>query len=551
VSEPVRILIGDVLDGLRSLPDGSAQCCVTSPPYWGLRDYGVDGQIGLEPTPEAFVAKMVEVFREVRRVLREDGVCFLNIGDSYATGTTANRQQSPNPGVGANCPEAQNSVARIGTPAGLKTKDLCGIPWRVVLALQADGWYWRSCIVWAKKSPMPESVTDRPTSSWEPIFLLAKGERYFYDSFAVRERDAEAVKSYNNLHENKRGIHEGVESEAGEPSQVEGVGRTVQAKRQRQGEPRGVLKVQEDGGESGDMEIHSGGSGVCGPIPQVSEEEAGACPLLQQREGQGCNRPLSEDAQGRGILTSRSSQASGTAETDCVRPNCETVAGNTGSSEPCVRDVQESISFDSRSRSANQQGRVAHGGKHSSVVPELQQQEGQSVGRNQRNVWHLGPEPYSEAHFATFPTEIPRRAILAGTSEKGACPDCGAPWKRITTREKLTRERPNDFTKRDGEEGTGNSCANTVAGVATTTLGWEPTCKCGNPNTVPCVVLDPFLGSGTTIAVARTLGRHGVGCELNPAYAELARERIGKAEKPSTFVSAKADESPLFSGATK
>jgi hypothetical protein len=158
----------------------------------------------------------------------------------------------------------------------------------------------------------------------------------------------------------------------------------------------------------------------------------------------------------------------------------------------------------------------------------------------------LSPEFYSEAHFATFPTEIPRRAIKAGTSERGCCPTCGAGWVRVLDRQKLTRERPNDLTKRDGTEGTGNHCANTVAGVATRTTGWRQSCQCPPAEPVPCLVLDPFLGSGTTVAVARTLGRHGVGCELNPEYAELARIRIGKAENPSTFVDPRAKDSPLF-----
>jgi DNA modification methylase len=375
--------VGDVLDGLRTLDAGSVQCCVTSPPYWGLRDYGVDGQIGLEPTPEAFVAKMVEVFREVRRVLREDGVCFLNIGDSYA----ANRGGSAMPAetLAGGVSGRGDKVAKRGResdyvphrdPAshGLKHKDLCMIPWRVALALQADGWYLRSVIVWAKKSPMPESVTDRPTSSWEPIFLLAKGERYFYDADAVREEHASA------------------------------------------------------------------------PNPRNRWQNGG------------------------------------------------------GSQESMNADTSQNFGA----------------------------MEYNPLGRNQRNVWHLGPEPYAEAHFATFPTEIPRRAILAGTSEKGACPDCGAPWKRVATGGAFAqldrRNPPSD---------------------------WQPTCKCGNPNTVPCVVLDPFLGSGTTIAVARTLGRHGAGCELNPAYAALARDRIGRAEKPSTYVAEKADNSPLFAGDPK
>ena len=396
MSEPSRIIIGDVIDGLRSLDSGSVHCCVTSPPYWGLRDYGVDGQIGLEKTPEEFVAKMVAVFREVRRCLRDDGTLWLNLGDSYATGTTASRMQSTNAGVGNNTPEAQNSVPRCGTPDGLKTKDLCMIPWRVALALQADGWWLRSVIVWAKKSPMPESVTDRPTSSWEPIFLMAKSERYFYDVEAVKE-----------------------------PS------------------------------------IHAGH-----------------------------------------IATSRNPNAG-------YDPN-----------------------------------EVRGGPGFTGQVPPM---------RNQRNVWHLSPESYSEAHFATFPTEIPRRAIKAGTSERGCCAACGGPWVRVVERS------PNRMGLKNGEhrevrrggglaQRTDDDCVSATGKTGEPrTLGWEASCTCGAA-VVPCMVLDPFLGSGTTVAVARELGRHGVGIELNPEYAKLARERIGRAERPATFRSDRVIDSPLFGG---
>jgi DNA modification methylase len=181
------ILVGDVLHRIKEIPDNSVQCVVTSPPYWGLRDYGHDGQLGLEPTPEAYVENMVAVFREVRRILKDDGVLWLNLGDSYATGTKAERQQSTNPGVGSNSPEAQNSVPRIGTPEGLKTKDLVGIPWRVAFALQADGWWLRQDIIWHKPNPMPESVTDRCTKAHEYVFMLTKSSRYYFDHEAIKE----------------------------------------------------------------------------------------------------------------------------------------------------------------------------------------------------------------------------------------------------------------------------------------------------------------------------------------------------------------------------
>jgi DNA modification methylase len=182
----VRILTGDCRDVLRSLPDESVHCVVTSPPYFGLRDYGVDGQIGLEPTPDEFVAAMVGVFAEVRRVLRDDGTVWLNLGDSYAgTGKTGGGTQGARTG-GEFSPNGKGTWwSPKGT--GLKVKDLIGIPWRCAFALQADGWWLRSAIVWAKPNPMPESVTDRPTSAYEMVFLLAKADRYYYDAEAIKE----------------------------------------------------------------------------------------------------------------------------------------------------------------------------------------------------------------------------------------------------------------------------------------------------------------------------------------------------------------------------
>ena len=188
-----RIEFGDCRETMRRwAADGvKVQTCVTSPPYFGLRDYGHDGQIGLEQTPEQYISAMVEVFRCVRDVLADDGTLWVNIGDSYATGTKADRQQSQNPGVGANRPEAQNSVARIGNPPGCKTKDLIGIPWMLAFALRADGWYLRQDIIWHKPNPMPESVRDRCTKAHEYIFLLSKSERYYFDSDVIRENSVD------------------------------------------------------------------------------------------------------------------------------------------------------------------------------------------------------------------------------------------------------------------------------------------------------------------------------------------------------------------------
>jgi len=173
---------------LRTLPDESVHCCVTSPPYWGLRDYGVEGQLGLEKTPEEYVAKMVDVFREVRRVMRDDGTLWLNIGDSYSMSTRGkggDGKQSTNVGTHH---DRQWHIA-----PGLKPKDLVGIPWRVAFALQADGWYLRQDIIWHKPNPMPESVRDRCTKAHEYIFLLAKSRKYYYDAKAVKEPVSDRV----------------------------------------------------------------------------------------------------------------------------------------------------------------------------------------------------------------------------------------------------------------------------------------------------------------------------------------------------------------------
>ncbi len=198
-----RIVQGSAIEVLRTLPDDSVHCCVTSPPYWGLRDYGVAGQLGLEPTPEEYVARMVEIFREVRRVIR--GTAWVNLGDCYSNDTkwggksggknytsAAGGYQGQRVRRGKDC-DPKRGAAAPGQPIGrvtspdLKPKDLVGMPWRIAFALQADGWYLRSDIIWHKPNPMPESVTDRPTKAHEYIFLLAKSEKYYYDADAIKE----------------------------------------------------------------------------------------------------------------------------------------------------------------------------------------------------------------------------------------------------------------------------------------------------------------------------------------------------------------------------
>lgn len=206
----VEIKVGDCRDVMRTLPDQSVHCIVTSPPYFGLRDYGVDGQLGLEPTPDEFVEALVGVMREARRVLRDDGTLWLNLGDSYASAWSM-------PGTRRNI-AGQRGLAsgkRADRPNrlvdGLKEKDLIGIPWRVAFSLQSDGWYLRQDIIWHKPNPMPESVRDRCTKAHEYIFLLSKSQRYHYDAEAIAEGAVADHPPGNTSHKGKSAYDAGDE----------------------------------------------------------------------------------------------------------------------------------------------------------------------------------------------------------------------------------------------------------------------------------------------------------------------------------------------------
>ena len=209
-----RIIEGDCIEGMRRLEGQSVNCVVTSPPYFGLRDYGVDGQIGLESRPDAFVEKLVEVFREVRRVLRDDGTVWLNRGDSY-TGYWGDKY--------AHKPFGDDRTADASTPPnkstafkewGMKNKNLIGIPWRVAFALQADSWYLRQDIIWHKPNPMPESVRDRCTKAHEYIFLLSKSERYYFDSEAMQEQAAKGQREASSTPERRERTSSGGQAQS-------------------------------------------------------------------------------------------------------------------------------------------------------------------------------------------------------------------------------------------------------------------------------------------------------------------------------------------------
>lgn len=426
----IRIVTGDCREVLPTLQAGSVQCCVTSPPYYGLRSYLPDGhpdkakEIGLEPTHDDFIAAMVAVFREVRRVLREDGTLWLNIGDSYAR-ERAKGGSGPGGKNREAYGEAYGEAGGAGVPSGVKAKDLLGIPWMLAFALRADGWYLRSDIIWAKPNPMPEPVKDRPTSAHEHVFLLSKRPSYFYDAEAIKE--AESVPGWDDGTRTFGGINKhGANPENG----------------------------------------HRLTGRVAGP------RKRGVPPRHAQYE---------------------SSDQSG------------------------LDDV------------------------------------GRGSGRNARNVWTITPKPYKESHFATMPPDLAERCILAGTSERGACPHCGGPWARVITKGEPDREHQRrSGGDADGEYHGASTKGHAAAGVQDAsdvkrrilaglgtkkTAGWAPTCKCPAHDPVPCVVLDPFGGAGTTGMVADRLRRDAVLIDLNGEYREMAAARLSA-------------DSPLFTTVT-
>lgn len=398
---------------LPKIPDESVHTVVTSPPYWQLRDYQVEGQLGLEKNMEEYVSKIVGGFREVRRVLRKDGTLWLNMGDSYASNWPCNRRSVIGQG---SIPDGKRKSRppRMGT--GLKEKDLVGMPWMIAFALRADGWYLRTEIIWNKRNCMPESVYDRPTRCHEYVFLLAKSERYFYDAEAIKEPVA------GTAHARGSGVN-----------------------------PKADIPTGWDLGKGGHRKL----------------------------VGRYINR--GHDPQhGR-------------------------------------RKVKQNKSY-------------------SAAVVSL------VAFKNKRSVWTIGAQAFKGAHFATFPPKLVEPCILAGTSAWGCCPKCGAPWKRI-----IEKIAPNAAWKKQcGADSTGEykgksqkdysgakaqDASETKARILKgmmdkRTVGWTPTCKCGEKTVVPCTVLDPFGGSGTTGEVALKHGRSAVLIELNAEYIPLIHQRL-------------------------
>ncbi|MHB8053406.1 MAG: DNA-methyltransferase [Methanoregula sp.] len=446
-----RIIQGDVLEGLKMISSNTVHCVCTSPPYYGLRNYGVEGQIGLEETPEDFVKKITEVFREVRRVLRDDGTLWLNFGDSYSgSPSTAGAAINPD-SISYKSGQTRGGVSKpIGIVPGLKAKDMIGIPWRVAFALQADGWYLRSDIIWNKPNPMPESVTDRPTKSHEYIFLLTKSARYFYDADAIREEatthedrpfGCDRARSYDgklNLDENA-------------PEQF----KKKANKQDQTGNPTYTGLNERWKGKHSDQDPQSAGARMLLNAKRAREETGSHDAMFGHRK------------------QFDPTQAWGGSN----------VIGHSGNLDGC-----------------------------------------DGITRNARTVWTITTQARPEAHFATFPDEIPRRCISAGTSERGCCPKCGKPWERVV--EVTGGTIGESWHPHADDEVTGQVGGFPSKGYKREFKGWKPGCSCDAGESVPCIVLDPFLGSGTTMRIARDLGRSSIGIEINPAYIKIARKLL-------------------------
>lgn len=428
----IRIIQGDCRDVLPTLPERSVHCVVTSPPYWGLRSYlpashaDKPREIGQEKRldclgwacgencGQCYICTLRGVFAGVWRVLRDDGTLWINQGDSYHNGDKGGyltERSSKSAMQQSNLANDIVGAANRQPQLGLKPKDLCAQPWRLALALQADGWYWRDEIIWHKKSCMPSSQRDRCTRSHEVVLMFSKRERYFYDIEAIKEPVSEAMMTQ---------IRQGY-----------------------------------NGHDTKDYET------------------AGA--------------QSASETKGRIIANMRPSKKRG----------------------------------DFGGKTADFEGREAF--------------RAVTLTRTKRSVWIMGPEPFKESHFATFPTKLVEPCILAGTSERGVCHGCGAPWAHDVETNNPSKaanvgddERYNGMTNMGGNHQTIAGLHRNDGGVYSSakTVGWSPTCKCGLTETVPATVLDPFGGTATVGLVADRLQRNAVLIELNAEYVSMSRKRM-------------------------
>jgi DNA modification methylase len=548
MDDPVRlptdltplVLEGHVIDVLRTLPGDSVQVVVTSPPYWGLRAYGTEGQewggkeghehvwvstnprrerepddaggeiqknhtgasyeaqggagcycgawkgeLGAEPTPELYVSHLADVFDEVRRVLRPDGTLWLNLGDTYTTHPAGllgeKRWKKSTLTTGRDVTGQEQSGVMDKRTGVLAEKNLVGIPWRVAFELQRRGWFLRSDVIWFKRNPMPESVTDRPTRSHEYIFELAKsGDTQYWT-----HRD-----------------------HAGSRSQPPPDYRWIDHAK--------GLEFTEKPAEFSKEKIACWTCGGSGRI----EDWVGSLPC---RTCEGKGKALRWERinlwVGHDYFYDADAVRSQPAETTVDGKYARTTMIEVG------KDY-----FGRGVKSYEGTGAQQPSDTKRRIVEGLREriEAGLPTGANLKTVWDIPTQPYPEAHFATYPEEIPEWCIRLGTSEKGACGKCGAPWERSieTNHPGDSRGKREDVPKPAGASRVALP-PNGEGPNPRITVGWSPTCSCPPADPVPCLVMDIFGGSGTTGYVARQLGRRSILIELNPSYVKLARDRSG------------------------
>lgn len=539
------------------LADESVHCVVTSPPYWGLRDYGIGDQLGLEPTPEQYIENMVAVFREVKRVLRSDGTLWLNMGDSYNNTAGWFRNEGT----------SWHRDGRIGGSATketvkhpvLKQKDLCGIPWRLAFALQADGWVLRSDVIWAKPNPMPESVTDRPTKSHEYLFMLSKGiwkgidpgkfshisneDARWLALFFDTEGNITVKKVTRKSGNDWYGIQIGISSSnlpiLEMARNIVGHGTILE----REGTNAPMYYWQCSNQIARDLLYR------LYPFFVIKQRQARLGIFLQDILAQkGKKRPKGRRTQEHTDLLERM-WATNKELNSFGNPDISWIPEpkfGKWDSQPYFYDA------DAVREESKRAGDIPGGLEYSHGEFGVKPSWGNGpvpVNRNRRTVWHIATAPYSGAHFATYPPALVEPCIKAGTSERGVCPECGAPWERIIKRKGIdigeSANAPTDyktFNEKNNEieliklgygkrpsgtsgMGGGHKRQEWLNAHPKETLGWRPTCE-HDAEPVSAVVFDPFAGSGTTLQVARALGRSGVGLDLSAEYLQLARQRL-------------------------
>lgn len=534
------------------------------------------GDFGLEPTLELYIEHSMQVLDECWRVLRRDGTCWWNLGDSYAgsgQGWSHTEKQKSNFGsqwvkeYGFDKPPGYIS-SEIN---GLKPKDLCLVPYRFALAAQQRGWWIRSAITICKKNPMPESVRDRPTDATEMIFLMTKSANYWWDAEAVRQKgiDTEAVRDYisgndsvfpmsskiasqevlfapslgqdlseqkqpeRNLQEVRKEEYESL-AQNPEGAQVGKIDTSpLQSKSTGQTDAASVSENTQKQSHSESVGAIYGGKEISQKVPEVRKAKGGSSAIPSNEKIQDSSERISSNSEGQRDVGSMESQAAGEVDGGAMHPDSARMGGHQNETGESLSFLPEEKAADQRPYNSVDEGRDAYGGEHSGALSPVQFPE--RGGHNLYNYWLLNTAPYKEAHFATFSPEIPRLAILAGCPEK-VCAKCGAGWVRIL---KPSEEYAKNFGANNGADkdrlGAGYRKHSPAVSADYKTLGWKPSCDC-NAETSKGITLDPFAGSGTVVDVAIRSGRIGIGVELSKDYIELGKKRTENSRKQGVLI---------------